>query len=123
MLIREYLSHRHGPIHISRTLDQFYYNSIGTDTRDLDQVVYRFSQMVRTPEVLEAYEKRIEFETSCTLSGPKDRAFMSNPTRNSPVVGGGVSQRAEEKAEELKDGEREVPTDTGNPRIFTVDQM
>ncbi|KAL8777526.1 MAG: hypothetical protein Q9194_002504 [Teloschistes cf. exilis] len=43
MLIQAYL--RSTPnLHIRRTLDQFYYHAISTDSRDKDQVVYRYTR-------------------------------------------------------------------------------
>lgn len=131
MLIREYLSHRHGPIHISRTLDQFYYNSIGTDTRDLDQVVYRFSQKFQTvmaveSDILKAYKKGIELESAGIVSKPKDRLLTSQSMAKSSLDVGDAAiprESVEEDVEESNEPEKEAPTDTGNPRIFTVDQM
>ena len=97
VLLREYLSHRHGSLHISRTLDQFYYNSIGTDgtnNRDQDQVVYRFVQGKRSPGVIKAAIAGSEGSVS-----PTDEATEENTKIKAPM--------------EYKD----------NPRIFTVDQM
>jgi ankyrin repeat protein/Mg2+ and Co2+ transporter CorA len=40
LLIQAYLNHE-PPLHVRRTLDQFFYHSIDTTERDTDQVVYR----------------------------------------------------------------------------------
>ncbi|KIW02552.1 hypothetical protein, variant [Verruconis gallopava] len=40
LLIKAYLNHE-PPLHVRRTLDQFFYHSIDTSERDVDQVVYR----------------------------------------------------------------------------------
>jgi hypothetical protein len=40
-LIRAYLHHS-PPLHVRRTLDQFYYYAMDTEKRDEDQVVYRY---------------------------------------------------------------------------------
>ena len=40
LLIQAYLNHE-PPLHVRRTLDQFFYHSIDTAERDVDQVVYR----------------------------------------------------------------------------------
>ena len=42
-LLKTYHNHKRGAIHMHRTLDQFYYDSIPTETRDKTQVLYRFS--------------------------------------------------------------------------------
>jgi hypothetical protein len=43
MLIKAYLYH-HPPLHVPRTLDQFYFSRLGgTEHRDQDQVVYRYT--------------------------------------------------------------------------------
>src|SRR4051794_27481763 len=43
-LILAYLDHDRCPLHISRTLDQFYYYVLpDTTSRDTDQVVYRYT--------------------------------------------------------------------------------
>jgi hypothetical protein len=44
LLIQEYLNHERGHLHLSRTLDQFYYSSIDTTHRPKTQVVYDFSK-------------------------------------------------------------------------------
>ncbi|KAL8677445.1 MAG: hypothetical protein Q9186_006131 [Xanthomendoza sp. 1 TL-2023] len=43
MLIHAYLQSSHN-LHIRRTLDQFYYHAISTESRDKDQVVYRYTR-------------------------------------------------------------------------------
>ena len=43
MLIQAYLPGTHN-LHIRRTLDQYYYHAISTKDRDIDQVVYRYTQ-------------------------------------------------------------------------------
>lgn len=94
MLFREYLGHRHGSLHISRTLNQYFYNSIGMASRDEDQVVYRFMRENRSPGAIKVAIAEPEDSVS-----PLDEATEQKPIKEVPV--------------EYND----------NPRIFTVDQM
>ncbi|KAL3485526.1 hypothetical protein BJX62DRAFT_217054 [Aspergillus germanicus] len=51
LLLRAHLSSSTTSLHIRRTLDQFFYPNIDTQTRDQDQVVYRYqTRGSRTPE-------------------------------------------------------------------------
>ncbi|QRD91476.1 ankyrin [Aspergillus flavus] len=45
MLIRAHLASSTASLHVRRTLDQFFYPNIDTQTRDQDQVVYRYQTM------------------------------------------------------------------------------
>jgi len=47
MLIRAYLRSSNTSLHIRRTLDQFFYHNIDTESRDRDQVVHRYQSRVR----------------------------------------------------------------------------
>jgi ankyrin repeat protein/Mg2+ and Co2+ transporter CorA len=42
MLLRAHLTSSHVSLHVRRTLDQFFYHNINTQSRDEDQVVYRY---------------------------------------------------------------------------------
>lgn len=42
MLLRAHLTSSHVSLHVRRTLDQFFYHNIDTQSRDKDQVVYRY---------------------------------------------------------------------------------
>ncbi|KAL4806536.1 amidase signature domain-containing protein [Aspergillus unguis] len=51
LLLRAHLTSSSTSLHIRRTLDQFFYPNIDTQTRDQDQVVYRYqTKGSRTPE-------------------------------------------------------------------------
>ncbi|KAI9368107.1 hypothetical protein BJX61DRAFT_242121 [Aspergillus egyptiacus] len=51
LLLRAHLTSSSTSLHIRRTLDQFFYPNIDTQTRDQDQVVYRYqTKRSRTPE-------------------------------------------------------------------------
>jgi hypothetical protein len=50
LLIQAYLNDE-PPLHVRRTLDQFFYHSIDTSERDADQVVYRhFKRNLKSKE-------------------------------------------------------------------------
>ena len=136
MLIREYLSHRHGAIHLSRTLDQFYYNSIGTANRDQDQVVYRFSRnhqtpMMVKPEIVDSYHQDSFAEDIEVASESEDRLQTGDSTRDNQNSGAGFLSKFRDAEEgglrpissKQKVEEEMAYAHTENPRIFTVDQM
>ena len=56
MLMRAYLPNSqnahstHNLLHIRRTLDQFYYHAISTESRDKDQVVFRYTEAQKSHE-------------------------------------------------------------------------
>lgn len=50
MLLRAHLSPSSVSLHVRRTLDQFFYHNIDTESRDTDQVVYRYQCNGMTPE-------------------------------------------------------------------------
>ena len=43
-LILAYLEDERGCLHLPRTLDQYYYHSIATTRRDVDQVIFRYTR-------------------------------------------------------------------------------
>src|SRR5690349_648913 len=49
MLIRAYLDNSASRLHPRRTLDQFLYHGFDTESRDVDQVVYRYCKKDRRP--------------------------------------------------------------------------
>jgi ankyrin repeat protein/Mg2+ and Co2+ transporter CorA len=52
MLLRAHLGSSTVSLHVRRTLDQFFYHNIDTQSRDEDQVVYRYQCRGRPPEEL-----------------------------------------------------------------------
>ncbi|KAF2678929.1 hypothetical protein K458DRAFT_480562 [Lentithecium fluviatile CBS 122367] len=52
MLLRAHLGQSTVSLHVRRTLDQFFYHNIDTQSRDQDQVVYRYQCRGRSPEEL-----------------------------------------------------------------------
>ena len=52
MLLRAHLGSSTVSLHVRRTLDQFFYHNIDTQSRDQDQVVYRYQCRGKTPEEL-----------------------------------------------------------------------
>jgi Mg2+ and Co2+ transporter CorA len=52
MLLRAHLTSSTVSLHVRRTLDQFFYHNIDTQSRDQDQVVYRYQCQGHSPEEL-----------------------------------------------------------------------
>jgi len=52
MLLRAHLGSSTVSLHVRRTLDQFFYHNIDTQSRDQDQVVYRYQCRGQSPEAL-----------------------------------------------------------------------
>lgn len=104
LLIQQYLGHDRGSIHLSRTLDQFYYDSIDTQGRDTDQVVYRFSKIY--PSAGRFIGPGIE-NRDTTAHGSDPLRDITGHKRSSSEITGQQTSSAY----------------SGNPRIFTVDQL
>lgn len=135
MLLKEYLSHRHGSIHISRTLDQFYYNSIGTATRDQDQVVYRFSKRHRKTRESTSEDDGAQEGVSVgdpeVGPGSSPRLHTRDSTNNPHLSSVNHIRHAHHDSipgkfpffQKRGNTKPVAASYSGNPRIFTVDQM
>lgn len=146
LLTKEYLQHHRGHLHLSRTLDQFYYDSIDTSVlRDEDQVVWRFSNKHRTtfesplasrPHMSDLPEGNLhnmqtgEFHVESDIN-PEGREHPSRqPTDRSTqkLISGSLENPGAEKADTHTHQQHprltpKPPVYSENPKIFTVDQL
>ncbi|KAK3676417.1 hypothetical protein LTR78_003693 [Recurvomyces mirabilis] len=65
-------------LQIRRTLDQFFYRTIDTSQRDIDQVIYREQKRQAWDDV--------EFDTTAKLSAPEARSKVRDIHRNANII-------------------------------------
>lgn len=117
-LLRRYLGHSRGSLHMHRTLDQFYYDSIDTEYRDMSQVLYRYSSRKST-ELAKAPLRNVPKQDSLKLADESHLKDSKHDTAksNPPATPKGATK------EPQRSGESRAPSYSDNPVIFTVDQL
>lgn len=81
MLLRAHLGTSTVSLHVRRTLDQFFYHNIDTQSRDEDQVVYRYQCQGRSPEELGIDPKIFMVDQLWTWILGKDLIVTAFPQR------------------------------------------
>ncbi|KAL9119474.1 MAG: hypothetical protein Q9187_003971 [Circinaria calcarea] len=118
-LVRHYLNHSRGKLHIHRTLDQFYYDSIDDTTeRDRTQVMYRYSDTLTKPPPDTIPEQNPAQKDAVAPAHNLER--KGDKSEADPSIG--VQAPREAKASENSE-KRLPPGYSENPVIFTVDQL
>lgn len=81
MLIRAHLTSSSISLHVRRTLDQSFYHNINTESRDEDQVVYRYQQLLSNPPDWQADPKIFMVDQLWMWVLGKDLVVTSFPQR------------------------------------------
>ena len=81
MLIRAHLATSTVSLHVRRTLDQFFYHNIDTESRDQDQVVYRYQLKGKDHEDIEIDPKIVMVDQLWMWILGKDLIVTSFPQR------------------------------------------
>ncbi|OCK85471.1 ankyrin repeat protein [Lepidopterella palustris CBS 459.81] len=81
MLIRAHLATSSVSLHVRRTLDQFFYHNIDTQTRDQDQVVYRYQCRGMDPDKIDIDPKVFMVDQLWMWVLGKDLIVTSFPQR------------------------------------------
>ncbi|KAL9119608.1 MAG: hypothetical protein Q9187_003841 [Circinaria calcarea] len=117
-LLRRYSAHPRGFLHMHRTLDQFYYDSVDTEYRDKSQVLYRYSLRKSTELANAPVAKALKHDSlkSPNESHPKDSKHDTAKS-NTPATS------KEGTEEPQSSSETRAPSYSDNPVIFTVDQL
>jgi hypothetical protein len=110
MLVQQYLNRKEGHLHLPKTLSQFYYQSIDTELRDKDQVVYKFSKDYKIPE---ASDKQVRTGSSADaaplLELEREDSFFPELDGTTP-------------AGKVGDSDQSIHP-SNNPKLFMVDQL
>jgi hypothetical protein len=147
LLIQEYLNHERGHLHLSRTLDQFYYSSIDTTDRPKTQVVYDFSKKYQTsersiplikpqrghnhPSHFSQLDSKEAGKATRASKEDSNRSTAGLPAQEPHTEKANASQKSTVPNQNSKEvpypsnysTKPKPPMDSENPKKFTVDQL